>query len=247
VAVRAITFDYWNTIMFAVDPAGQWRSDAWQALLAEGGHVVETPVIREAFKAAWSMHRTAWVDNVQHPGTAFAAVAVDALGLDLDAPVRAQLVEAFMHEGDGRQFVPCPGVDDALRALRERGVHIGIVCDVGITPSTGLRRLLEHHGLLAYFDGWSFSDEVGWFKPAPAIFEHALGYLGTQPAQTAHIGDITRTDVAGALAMGMTAIRYRGIVDDQGRVDGADTGGADLEAHHVIDHHDELLGVLGLG
>jgi putative hydrolase of the HAD superfamily len=78
-----------------------------------------------------------------------------------------------------------------------------------------LRDHLDRRGLLQFFDGWSFSDEVGAYKPSPVIFEHALGTLGNpQPAQVAHIGDLRRTDVAGALAMGMTAIRYSGVFDD---------------------------------
>ena len=61
------------------------------------------------------------------------------------------------------------------------------------------------------FAGWSFSDEVGWYKPAPQMFQHSLDYLGTTASATAHIGDIRRTDVAGANAAGFLAIRYRGV------------------------------------
>ncbi|MGD9705699.1 MAG: HAD family hydrolase, partial [Acidimicrobiia bacterium] len=162
--VRALTFDYWNTIMFAADPTGQWRADAWLELLAVNGHVVEPSQVREAFQAAWAMHRRAWIDNVQHSGPEFARVAVDALGRELEPPLRAELIERFMDEGDGTQFLPCPGIREVLRDVRARGLRIGIVCDVGITPSIGLRRLLDAHGLLQYFDGWSFSDEVGTYK-----------------------------------------------------------------------------------
>jgi len=235
--IRAITFDFWNTIMFAVDPAGQWRSDVWLELLAANGHVVERDAIGAAFQTAWKMHHRAWKQNVQRSGATFATAAVDALERDLAPGLRTQLADAFMHEGDGTQFMPCPGVAEALSGLVSHGVRIGIVCDVGITPSVGLRRLLQVHGLLHFFDGWSFSDEVGRYKPAPEIFEHALAYLGSAAAETAHIGDIRWTDIAGARAIGMTTVRYRGINDD---VDG------DAEADHVIDHHDELLGTLGL-
>jgi FMN phosphatase YigB (HAD superfamily) len=237
--IRAVTFDFWNTILFAVDPTGQWRREVWLELLTANGHVVETEAIGEAFQAAWKMHHQAWTQNATHSGSTFAAAAaVDALELDVTPALRTQLIEAFMHEGDGAQFIPCPGVGDALAGLQSRGVRIGIVCDVGITPSVGLRRLLDRHGLLEYFDGWSFSDEVGRYKPAPEIFEHALAYLGSSPSDTAHIGDIRWTDIAGARAIGMTTIRYRGINDDVG---------SDAEADHVIDHHDELLGTLRLG
>jgi putative hydrolase of the HAD superfamily len=56
---------------------------------------------------------------------------------------------------------------------------------------------------------------VGAYKPDEVIFDHALGTLGNPPAdRVAHVGDLRRTDVAGALGMGMTAIRYAGVFDD---------------------------------
>jgi putative hydrolase of the HAD superfamily len=238
VAIRAITFDYWNTIMYAVDPQGAWRRQAWLELLADGGHEADDDTVRTAFQAAWALHHQAWIDNVQFSGRTFADAAVAALALDLAPDLRDGLVDAFMHEGDHDEYEPCPGVEDAIRTAAGSGVRLGIICDVGITPSTGLRRLLERRDLLRHFTGWSFSDEVGRFKPAPEIFRHALGVLGTTPDETAHVGDLRRTDVAGALGMGMTSVRYRGIFDDPADGD---------EGDHVIDHHDELLVALGLG
>ena len=54
------------------------------------------------------------------------------------------------------------------------------------------------------------------YKPAPEIFEHALAGLGgVDPAEAAHVGDLRRTDIAGARAMGILALRYRGVNDDE--------------------------------
>lgn len=133
---------------------------------------------------------------------------------------------------------------ETLRRLKDGGLRIGIICDVGMAPSPVLRGFLEHHGVLQYFDHWSFSDEVGVYKPHPEIFEHALAGLGgVEPARAVHVGDLRRTDVAGAIAMGMTAVRYRGSHDDNGGVGDA---GELVEGHHVIDDHIELLHVVGL-
>ena len=93
--------------------------------------------------------------------------------------------------------------------------------------------------MLELFDHWSFSDEVGAYKPDPAIFEHALAGLGgVAPSSAAHVGDLRRTDVAGARAMGMTAVRYTGAFDDDSQ--------PDPEGHHVVGAHAELPGVLGI-
>jgi FMN phosphatase YigB (HAD superfamily) len=108
-----------------------------------------------------------------------------------------------------------------------------------MTPSTILRRHLERHGLLGAFDHWSFSDEVGTYKPDPRIFAHALAGLGgVLPHRAAHVGDLRRTDIAGARASGMTAVRYTGVFDDPP---------ADElpEGHHIVNDHADLVATLG--
>jgi putative hydrolase of the HAD superfamily len=97
---------------------------------------------------------------------------------------------------------------------------------------------LDKHGVLASFDHWSFSDEVGCYKPDPRIFTHALDGLGVAAERTAHVGDLRRTDVAGALAMGMTAVRYTGVFDDDSQ--------PEPEGHHVVADHADLPRVLGV-
>ena len=65
-----------------------------------------------------------------------------------------------------------PNVALTLRRLKDAGVRLGIVCDVGMVPSPLLRVALEHHGVIGLFDHWSFSDEVGVYKPSRDIFVH---------------------------------------------------------------------------
>ena len=76
-----------------------------------------------------------------------------------------------------------------MRALKASGVRIGIICDVGMTSSQTLRARLEDFGVLGLFDHWSFSDEVGCFKPFPPVFEHAMAGLGVDdPARPGACG-----------------------------------------------------------
>ena len=49
--------------------------------------------------------------------------------------------------------------------------------------------------------------DVGHAKPRPEIFERAVETLGVAPSEILHIGDNERTDVRGALAAGLRAIR----------------------------------------
>jgi putative hydrolase of the HAD superfamily len=144
---------------------------------------------------------------------------------------------ASLREGfDPSEMETAPALAESLEQLRSSGLRIGIICDVGLTPSVTLRSYLDHHGLLQYFDHWSFSDEVGVYKPDGRIFAHAMEGLGiTDPAAMAHIGDLRRTDVAGARAAGWRSLRYTGFSDDP----------TDLpEADDVVSDHSQLPGLL---
>ncbi len=236
-AVRAVTFDYWNTIVRADADQGMYRVRAWREEYLNIGHDVDEELIRTAFRTVWDEHHASWLRNEQYLGARAGDAAVDLVGRPVDAATRATLVERFLTAGEEAGFRLCEGIDVALEELRRRGVRLGIICDVGFTPSTGLRRMLEGFGLLEHFQGWSFSDDVGWYKPAPEIFEHALVYLGAAPGAAAHVGDLRRTDVAGARGMGMTSVRYRGANDDES---------PGPEGDHVLDDHAALMDALAL-
>jgi putative hydrolase of the HAD superfamily len=239
--ITAVTFDFWNTLCY--EPPGHLRGrrlDAWGGILEEAGFAVEREELDAVFEASWQRYVASWHAGEQYLAVAAAEEVVESLGFDIPKGVRAALVDAFETAGDEADIRPTDGVGDALRALKDAGVRVGIICDVGMTPSTALRRHLDRHGLLSLFDHWSFSDEVGHYKPAPEIFEHALAGLGgVAPSSAAHVGDLRRTDIAGALAMGMTAVRYTGVFDDDSQ--------PEPEGHHVVDHHRRLVDVLPIG
>lgn len=235
--IQAVTFDFWNTLVHATTDRSEVRVRAWQALLADAGPAIDASEIRAVFDIVWERHQAAWTRNEQYDGRRAATEAADLLGIpDAASTLRAHLAAAFVADADDA-FSPCPGVVDVIGRLSAAGVRLGIICDVGFTPSTALRDLLDRFGVLGAFAGWSFSDEVGWYKPSPVIFDHARSYLGADATEIAHIGDLRRTDVAGARSQGWTSVRYRGVHDDV--TDGP-------EGDHVVDDYATLLDTLGL-
>ena len=237
--LEAITFDYWNTLMHEGGSSIALRRELWAARLGSVGVAVADHELDVAFEGGWRRFTEAWEANRQYRIDDAARDLLVDLGLEhLDGDLHEQLVADLDVVAERVTLTPAAGVERCLQRLKDAGLRIGIICDVGMTPSTSLRRQLERHGLLGYFDHWSFSDDVGWYKPAPEIFHHALGGLGVdEPSDAAHIGDLRRTDVAGARAMGMTAIRYRGLADDVSDVPDADV---------VCDSYDDLPELLGL-
>jgi FMN phosphatase YigB (HAD superfamily) len=239
--IRAVTFDFWNTLMFEERGSlSGLRLAAWAGLLEEAGFATEREQIGAVFESSWRGFNARWSAGEHVLSVRVAEEALEALGYDVPPDVRAALLDAFTDAGMEGQLFPAEGVGDAIAALRDAGIRLGIICDVGLTPSRVLRHHLDQHGLLEHFDHWSFSDEVGCFKPDPRIFEHALAGLGDpDPAAAAHIGDIRRTDIAGAQAMGMLAVRYAGLSDD--------VSPDQPEGDVVIRHHAELAAALGVG
>ena len=233
--IEAVTFDFWNTIArVPPDTMTAARRRAVAAVCAECGVEVEAARLAASLEEVSSRYQRSWEAGEHfHPreGAEMLASALGAEGMAAEA-----VAEAFLTAGRTAELVPAPHVGAVLEELRSRGLRLGIVCDVGFSGGELLRGLLDDQGLLEHFSGWGFSDEVGHYKPAPQIFEAALGALGVRPEAALHIGDLRRTDIAGAAALGMRTVRYRGLHDD-------DAAGG-VEAEVVVDSHLELLDVV---
>jgi HAD superfamily hydrolase (TIGR01549 family) len=238
--LEAITFDYWNTLVW--EEVGHMRGlriEAWAGLLEEAGFACERTLLDAVFDQSWTRYVEHWTTNQQYQSVTAAEEMLERLGFEVPPSIKRQLVESFTTIGAQATLHLTDGIEDCLRTIKAAGLKIGIICDVGMTASTYLRAHLDKAGVLELFDHWSFSDEVGHYKPSPLIFEHALAGLGgVAAARTAHVGDIRRTDVAGAKGMGMVAVRYTGVSDDHTQ--------PEPEGDHVISHHRQLAGALGL-
>ena len=132
---------------------------------------------------------------------------VDAGDLDNTAR-RAQ--EVF---DDASSYALYPDVLPVLKALRERGITLGIISDWGI----GLGLILRHLDLVDYFAFAVISASLRMAKPNPGLFETALRRADAIPDYAVHIGDSYVLDVLGARAVGITPV----LLDRPGKVDPA--------------------------
>jgi FMN phosphatase YigB (HAD superfamily) len=240
--VEAVTFDFWNTLVREDPTVWDRRSNAWRELLAERGHVTEDATLKAAFDAGWHAYVANWNANAPFGAVDALKVMLTNLGVSSDGPLTDALLAVLTDPPTDRYPTLNPNLLETLGALRDADVKVGIVCDVGLTPSRVLRRYLDQQGALELFDHWSFSDDVGVYKPDAKIFHHALAGLGgVSPERAAHIGDLRRTDIVGAQALGITAVRYTGVYDDPVIPDSPI-----IEGDHVIADHAELPAILGL-
>jgi putative hydrolase of the HAD superfamily len=165
-----------------------------------------------------------------------AAYCLEAKGIFDDDKINA-LTKEFEEASIQLGVDAVEGAVETLVSLREANIRTALVCDTGFTPGRVVRHLLEENGLAQHIEVFCFSDEVGVPKPGSEIFEKALAELGVRPPEAVHIGDLRRTDIAGAHEMGMHAIRFRGVHDDESDAP---------DARVIIDAHQELLEILGL-
>jgi HAD superfamily hydrolase (TIGR01509 family) len=94
-------------------------------------------------------------------------------------------------------WAPYPDALDVLRALRERGIAVGVVSNIG----WDLRPVFREHGLDPYIDTYVLSYEHGIQKPDARLFATACAALDVDPRDALMVGDDRRAD-GGAAALG---------------------------------------------
>jgi putative hydrolase of the HAD superfamily len=231
--IRAVTYDCWGTLLKDRDWEGamQLRLGALRRVTA-----LDQDAATALLEEAWSRHDEAWKQVETFGPGRMAAYCLDACRID-DDEVLARLTREFEEASITSGVQAVEGALDTLEALAERGIRLGLVCDTGFTPGRVVRDLLEEAGYAPYLEMLCFSDEVGVPKPGNDIFAKALAGLGARPPEAVHVGDLRRTDIAGARDIGMHAVRFRGAHDDRSNFP---------DAESVIDRHEQILEILGL-
>lgn len=236
---RAVTFDCWNTLLYEESwtIAHALRVDALAHAARAAGCEVETAEAGRAFDLAWERHMELWEAGAASGATEVAHWALAELGLAPHGASLPVLVHDFEEASHSGHVLALEGARDALAALSAAGVSLGLICDTGLTPGRVVRRHLDAHGLLEPLGSTIFSDEWSLPKPHPEVFHAALSELGVPAAEALHIGDLKRTDVAGARRVGMATVRLRALNDDPSAYD---------EADHVVDDYAGFLTLLGI-
>ncbi|MFB7599315.1 HAD family hydrolase [Streptomyces sp. NPDC056160] len=96
-----------------------------------------------------------------------------------------------------RAWAPYPDAAEVLHTLRERGVAVGVVSNIG----WDLRPVFRAHGLDTYVDAYVLSYEHGIQKPDPRLFARACAAVGAEPEDVLMVGDSRAAD-GGAAALG---------------------------------------------
>ncbi|MER5855156.1 HAD-IA family hydrolase [Streptomyces sp900105245] len=203
--MAAVLFDFSGTL-FRVESTESWL----RTVLDERGATLSGPELAEAARALEAAGAL--------PGGAVPVeLPADLAGLWAVRDESAELHRAAYTGLSRRVALPDPGLHDALyerhmspaawspypdagtvlRTLRERGVGVGVVSNIG----WDLRPVFRQHGLDPYVDTYVLSYEHGVQKPDPRLFSVACEALGADPRQVVMVGDSRAAD-GGAAALG---------------------------------------------
>ncbi|WP_456426537.1 HAD family hydrolase [Rhodocaloribacter sp.] len=217
--VQALSIDFWNTLVEArVNGRARQARRLRHLLSVAQAYRPETTAeeVTEAFTGVVRRFETVWKTRHCTPVTEELVRSLwKRLGVTVDPEAHAETVRLFQ---EGILHYPpalVEGAPEMLAWAAER-YRLALISDTMFSPGRIIRRLLDAQGLLRHFDAFVFSDETGFSKPDVRAFERAALQLDATPETLAHIGDLRRTDVAGARRAGATAILFTGVHEDEG-------------------------------
>jgi len=203
-AIRAIVFDYGNTLV----EFGRRQIGACDAAIAEALERLFGPLDREALRALRDRDRLApyagdppsYRENdlrVITPNMVRALYGREATKAEVDEIIRVRL-EAFIETTEA---------SDGVRALLAR-LHakrrLGLLSNY--PDGHAIRRSLEKTGLAPHFDAVVVSGDIGYAKPHPLPFTTILDQLALSPEQVLFVGDNWLADIQGAKRAGLPVV-----------------------------------------
>jgi HAD superfamily hydrolase (TIGR01549 family) len=210
--IELVTFDLYDTLIELVPP--RWERLA--TALARVGLSAAVETLRTADRAAEDYYT---IENSGVPirdrsrearetfRVRYTAVWLAAAGLPHDdeiaGRVRREYVAEFETDPAWGTYRVFPDVLPALVALREAGIKRAIISNADADVTEFCTHLEFAHEM----DAIVTSAVVGWEKPDPRTFHAALDHprIRVPAARAIHVGDQPRSDVAGALGVGMHA------------------------------------------
>ena len=206
-AIKAVTFDFWNTLFREANSAARQeiRISAVSKMCGVSGEEAEG-----AMKIVWAEFSRAHREEQQTLGPRDAVrMTAEALGREIEPPVAEALAKVFATAVIVYSPVPVDGAIEAVQAAAAV-VPVGLISDTGVSPGSSLQYLMDRHAFTGHFTTITFSDRVGVSKPRPVMFEVTAAALGVKPDELLHIGDLEYTDVAGAHGVGAKAGLFTG-------------------------------------
>ncbi|MCX8066123.1 MAG: HAD family hydrolase [Candidatus Hydrogenedentes bacterium] len=214
--VKVVTFDLWDCL-FVDDSDEPKRAQAGlpskkvsrrEILHKELSkfEAIERKIVDVAFDVVDSAFRKVWHDQlVTWTVAERLSVLLEGLNKNLPQDLFEEIVRSY--EDMEVEFMPdpAPGVMDALKELAKK-YKLAVISDAIFTPGRNLRKILKANGMYDFFEFFVFSDEIGFAKPHPAVFETVVKRFGIDFENLVHVGDRPHNDVIGPQSLGARAV-----------------------------------------
>ena len=189
--VKVIFFDIDNTLYDSATLASMARKNSVLAMIDAGLDIPEDQVLKD-LGAIIEKHGPNYSRHYDE--------LLKTYGRDEPKIIAAGIV-AYEHTKTA-YLKPFPKAVPVLMELK-RDFELGVISNgLTIKQWEKLIGLRLHH----FFKSVVTSQECGYEKPAPQIFEAALKVMGVSPREAVMIGDKIESDISGARSVGMHAI-----------------------------------------
>ena len=208
--LQAVTFDFWQTL--ASEPTQPIlhpkRVTLWDEIL-RGAHPRER--IDEVLRGVGRHRERLWREGEQFGAAQAAAIAAAELDPDIDDATERALVEAFVGSGEGIELELTAGNRGGTARAHEAAC-------AWASSATSASRAASSCATSFAVRASSSASTAGRSptRSAPtsptrrsSATRCARSLAASSPTARLHIGDLRRTDIAGARDIGMVAIRYR--------------------------------------
>lgn len=160
-------------------------------------------------QAGFSVTDEAWLAAERHAVDVFAPDFYRSLIWTITGgdELASKRIYAWVHEQGHKRdlFELRPGIDDVLRAVRARGLKLGLAANQPLRAIASL----EQHGVGHHFVNQGISGVYGFRKPDVRLFLRTCEDLEVAPTEGIMVGDRIDNDVAPAKLLGMRTIRIR--------------------------------------
>ena len=182
--------------------AGVYRLGLLEAGVDVAEKDLERALLEETQAGGWWLDETPFEPSEAksfETVMAFDAAVLARLGHgDLREDAFRRIEDAFARRAAWYVF---PDVPLALDALQGAGIRLCVISNF----VWGLPELIHDLELARHFEKLVVSARVGFQKPNPGIFQHALEVMQVAPERAMHVGDSYRADVLGARKLGINA------------------------------------------
>ena len=207
--IKAVIFDFIGTLTnvrgYSLEVSKNISKMKLGRAIVDAGFKVDAKSFLEAYVQAHEKYRIIRYEKlVEVTNAVWISEALNNLGYETtpDEPrVKTAINISFKDYLNSLELRPC--AKSILKKL-STNYKLGLVSNFTYAPViyAGLRKL----GINQFFNAVLVSDEVGWRKPHPKIFNQALKRLKVSARETIYVGDSPLEDIKGAKSTGMKTI-----------------------------------------